>query len=1152
MDDLDAARAAARDLRRQMLDADADRLAVLDVERAARMMEYEVASFAADDRPGVLGYLDPDEPLIWCRSDLAPIDRAFTLAHELGHARLHRGDQHEICSPDDMGTAFELNHGLLLRPDEAYSPRSLRERAANAFASELLAPLNLVCAVYLGHEGTPPLTTHEIARACGVWSSVVAGQLVRALRETASDPLAETFSAASLDLDASQREAAAVPTPALIVAGPGTGKTSTLIARLRWLAEQGTDPRTILVMTFSRKAAQELRLRSALAISLPLDRQPAITTFHSFGAELLRSYGHLVGLRPDFTLVDEIAAFLLLRDIVPHLDLDHYASLADPMRYFGDFARVISRAKDELVEPAHYAALAEAMRARATTAEEAREAARAREVAVVYAAYQAALEQRHDADFGDLIRLSVKLCAEHPQVLADLRQRYAHVLVDEFQDINRADSVLLRSLAGPEGNIWAVGDANQAIYRFRGASPASIASFQHDYPGAQVRALRCNYRARPALVEAANRFAGSILSNDDEGHVPLAAVRTADSGPAITLRTASDGATEIAALADDIAQRHAAGTPLGAMAVLCRTRALARQVAAALNATGLAATTTTEMFEQEAIKDLLGIAHLLAGETGGVLRAARVPAHAFSQRAVLMLCQAARPFDRSFGDALTQTLKRRDLAPEDRAGLERLREALVVMRHAPGVAMAYATYLFDLTRAARTALRDGDGSGDHLADLLALAAHYDLQQRVARDQDEPGQPTERSQQYWSEAAAFLRLMRALPHGLSVGPGASGDRVHVLTVHGAKGLEFPIVFVPRLATGYFPTSRRGDPTPAPDGLIAGEEVDPKAAHRLEEACLFYVAITRARDELILSHAERYSAGRRSTPSEFLEPFARLPGVHREGLAAAATTLDEDDALVAPLGRDDLQGVAEPPQLRASAIATYLECPRQYAYRYGYRFHGHRASYWRLRHAVAEALQSIGPNTPDAAIVRRFVEIWRSDTARQEPQARDPFDVLYERRGAQLVMAGARHLRTRGEQAEISFARTVDIVVEGTLVRVELDRIEVPHESAANGPHGVRAVRHHLDRRATDEARVDVRLYLAMLAARSVAGDTSPVELVEHRLAGDEQVRAEISSKNEASMRQKVAEAVAGIRAGQFPARPEARRCQGCEFSLICPA
>src|SRR2546421_4814669 len=196
-----------------------------------------------------------------------------------------------------------------------------------------------------------------------------------------------------------------------------------------------------------------------------------VSTFHAFCAEMLRTYSGLVGLRPDFTVIDETEGYFLLRQLAGEMQLYHYRNLKAPAYYFPDILKAISRAKDELVTPEQYRQLGQCMLERASDEEAQLSAQKALEIAAIYGLYQDALHARGDTDFGGLIMLAVQLLQEYPEVLYEQQQRFQHILVDEFQDINRASGVLLRLLAGAERHVWGVGDSDQGIYCFCGASP---------------------------------------------------------------------------------------------------------------------------------------------------------------------------------------------------------------------------------------------------------------------------------------------------------------------------------------------------------------------------------------------------------------------------------------------------------------------------------------------------------------------------------------------------------------------------------------------------------------------------------------------------------------------------------------------------------
>ena len=579
----------------------------------------EVTTFAPELHPGTLGFLEPGEDLIFLRAGLSEPVRRFTLAHELGHAVLHRSSGTaatlasqltgaanppaplDSCDLNDLEAPLDLA-GLsdeTLRPGQAYSARARRESEANAFAAALLLPADRLRSIYLAsREGErlgmrPAVPARALAERFGVSEDAVLRRL-SALLTPGYDQVEQVAAAAETEaaeddahvatrghgagrdaLDEDQRTAAQSATPALIVAGPGTGKTSTLVARVAHLVrEEGVAPASILALTFSNKAAREMRERLALLLAAEPSRLhagasdapptpitlPQVGTIHAFCGELLRQYGPRVGLRPDFRLVTQTEGYFLLRRLTGALDLNHYQPLGSPAMYFPDLLAAISRAKDELVDPARYAELADTMRAAARTPEQREAATRAQEVARVYTAYQQALATRGDPDFGDVVRLAVQLLQEHPDVLAEVRGRYAHLLVDEFQDINRAMGVLLQTLSGAQGPLWAVGDPDQAIYRFRGAFPANIARFGAEYPGANVHRLGRNYRSYRPILDAAHAVAESFIPGPQRPTLHATRGKGASRAPrAVTLATAPDEAAELAGLVAAIQEQQAGG-----------------------------------------------------------------------------------------------------------------------------------------------------------------------------------------------------------------------------------------------------------------------------------------------------------------------------------------------------------------------------------------------------------------------------------------------------------------------------------------------------------------------------------------------------------------------------------------------------------------
>jgi DNA helicase II / ATP-dependent DNA helicase PcrA len=905
------------------------------LDKLATWLGLEIATFDPGDYPkGTYGFLEPGENLIWLRRHLPEGMHRFTLAHEIGHAILHRQAEHQHIplrlprtlgvldtgtAPDDPCKEQDIRESVtdLFFQDQveeqlgigiSYDPRSQREIAANIFAAELLMPLERVRTLYLSAE-TP---ASELASIFGVSKSALLNRISALLTSSEIDvnhsgsydsrpvdegdhPGAEGYGHGDSDniqiptetiplpqkhYDEFQQAAIEAPTPALIVAGPGSGKTSTLIGRVEYLVhKQGIAPENILALTFSRKAAEEMheRLQGVLDAQ---DAFPMVSTFHAFCAEQLRTYWGLVGLRQNFTLVDEAEGYFLLLRLANELPLHHYQNLSTPTYHFPAILSGISRAKDELVTPAKYKWLALRMLEQASSDEEIERAEKALEIANIYALYQAALERQKDTDFGGLIMLTVQLLQEHPEVCQQLQQKYQHILVDEFQDINRASGILLRELAGDARHVWVVGDANQAIYGFRGASPANIANFRNDYAGAVELLLSRNYRSRPDIVSFTDAFRSKQLDSDSIQSTSQTE-RSTSADTYVTLAVAPDETSEFDGLIADIRHKLAEGYHFRDIVILCRTRAQAGKISQALISANLPVIERGGLLEQEHIKNLLSIIMLFANLSGmGLLRATRQPEHALAQRDIEALLQAAREQDISPIALIERNKAPITMSRDGCRSLARLSEILRNLNSPQNVQTVWsllAEYLFIETSLVRGLLSGAVNAQaqtllvDYTA-MLQLVHNYDQQQQTLRFQQEEDAIAQGEQiesldlpplhEQARGFLAYLSVLKTLRHdgGNRHQDSESEDTetpdvIRVMTIHASKGLEFPVVYLPGIVKQRFPIQRRSKSVEPPTGMLpAGSEGD--AAHETGEACLFYVGATRARDHLVLSYAERY--------------------------------------------------------------------------------------------------------------------------------------------------------------------------------------------------------------------------------------------------------------------------------------------------------
>ena len=512
MDGIEIARKIAADLHRQAVEKGRDPWQPYEftvAEANSRDIDVEpTASGAAMLNGGRATFVAKDR-LILHENGGTRFDQAFLVAHEIGHVELGDDPDGEPESTIDPTRSAEPSPIGVDRVVD-YGRRQRREVQIDLFAREFLLPRPVVRKLHI-EEG---LTASAIAQRLGAPFEVVAQQLLDALLLPPIAPKAEKQTV-ERPLNPLQAEAAKHRGKAyLLEAGPGTGKTQTLTARVAGLIDDKVDPRRILLLTFSNKAAGEMAERIAQK-----NKQAAaamwIGTFHAFGLDLIRRFHTELGLPKDPRMMDRTEAAELLEHEFPRLGLIHYRNIYDPTQIILDMLAAISRAKDEVVDDKQYAELAETMLRNAITADDQEAAKRAGEVARVYTTYETLKRQAHCVDFGDLVSMPVCLMEGDAAIRNHLKNQYDHVLVDEYQDVNRSSVRVLAALRDNGDNLWAVGDAKQSIYRFRGASSFNMKRFgKQDFAGGARGRLKQNYRSVDEVVEAFSAFAVDMKTGD--------------------------------------------------------------------------------------------------------------------------------------------------------------------------------------------------------------------------------------------------------------------------------------------------------------------------------------------------------------------------------------------------------------------------------------------------------------------------------------------------------------------------------------------------------------------------------------------------------------------------------------------------------------
>ncbi len=1090
----DKSRAAARKLRSELSKPDSNGISIKGTAKEEIQAEVLVSDglesaglrcrLRLPSDPllsGAHAVLDPEMRTIWVRSDASAPERRVFIAHELAHFHLHEGGKLCHCSEPDFAEPEAMR-------SVGYGPRQRRETEANVFAREFLLPASEAQRLFSGGDDASAL-----ASRLGIPIGIVFAQLSAGLIEEDSsceaEPEKETPSEPASDailLDPSQEEAAYTASgPLLVGAGPGTGKTRTLTARVLYLTrELGVAPENILALTFSRKAAAEMQERIA-EIDPETARRALIATFHAYGLDLLRRQGKALGLPPNPILLEAADAIALLERRAASLDLSALSYLHDPAYPLPDMLTLIRKAKEEGIEPEEFTARAEA------SGNE-----RLIETGRVYAVYADLLKEKGAIDYSDLVRLPLRLLEASEEVRAAEQAQWRHILVDEYQDINRSGAKLIQLLAGEGTGLWAVGDIRQAIYRFRGASPSNVHSFQADFPNGRRSDLKMNYRSQPRLV----RLFGIADAGNPETWTPV----RENSGSVVAMAIADDDKAQADGIAERMKTFADAGYSYGDMAVLCRTRRQGRDLRGALL--------------------LRGIPVSLGVEEGGGLLGIRDV-----RDMVAALARAAEP----------NSPARQRFAELPR-GLPFRGDALDFFQELLWGEPAWGRRLSDNAAVGR---------------LLALArAFRERAIAVLEDDDEPRR-------------AFLRHLRRMARiGASFadpeGEAENENSIRILTIHSAKGLEFPIVFVANLSMNKFPAR----PAPALIPPLPGIEDDSSLE---EEKRLFFVALTRARDHLILSRAMKYGQ-RAEMPSPLLTPLNRIPDIEylswtrnddEEVITFAETaTADAMTGGNAPQENTELHGfslqmtpdrAAEP--IDAGDAELYLRCPRRYYYeRILDAPSGERMPYLAFKASVEKALAL--PD-PVAGLEAAWHEHGMDDTHPHAPIYRRAASQIVER--AKIPLTPAPNKESVAEPGDAGSYAPRRRNPEAPLLTVELDggSLSVRPDDATPTEKTLEMMTFRRPP-VGDEIWVpndERRISLLWEAARQRDPESQAKPNVRLRYLRDGKAyTAPDKPKIRQRHLQEYERAISGIRLHVFDARPaDAADCPSCPFFFLCP-
>ncbi|MGI9096830.1 MAG: ATP-dependent helicase [Candidatus Limnocylindrus sp.] len=996
--------------------------------------------------------------------------------------------------------------------------------------------------------------------------------------------------------------------PLLVVAGAGTGKTQVITRRVAWLiAEKRAAPEQILALTFTDRAAEEMQSRVDRLVPYGYATSP-IKTFHAWGDELLRENAHRLGISGELRVLGRAEVVLLLREHLFDLGLSRFLPLGDPTRFLGDIAGYFSRAKEEAVDADRIDAFAADLRQRASDAAAEAEASgngdlaayatalaqlgdEHGELAAAFRSYRRLLATLGLLDFGDQVLLAYELLRDDPLVAARVRERHRWVLVDEYQDTNRLQGALVDLLAQGRRNLTVVGDDDQSIYRFRGAAIGNILSFVDRYPDTAKVVLTRNYRSSAPILAAARRL---IRYNDPERlevRLGIPKELSAESSPADAppvafrrFRTSSDEADWIAG---EIKASIASGRKAKEHAVLVRANVDTVEIARSLNMAGIAwrSSGAAGLYDRPEVR------LLLAG-----LRHAADP----DASAPLFLIAA----DQRFGVPPAILA-----AAVGRARREH-RSLLESLQHAGESNLPTASLLERLARLVAESVERS--SGEVLYRWLRESGLLSELTRVATpESDEKIRNIGRLFDVVRARSRLLELDRAPylvryleelgeagddPSAADLDPDL--DAVALVTIHQAKGLEFPIVFAANLVEGRFPARGRAARLALAAELGGGDDIlprDPRVADApsaldeealREERRLAYVALTRAREAITLSAAERATGGVRPRKvSRFVAEALDLGRTQLEELPAIGEGRDPVGALevtTPPVpvvaGRDDALAARGALTLSFTAIDAYLACPLRYHYQQRLRIPlppHHAAIYGSALHiAVAEfhrgqmAGQPPELKTLEATLERSWQSIGFISRAHEEARLTAAREALARFREGEIATGhapayvekefsfevGGHRVRGRWDRIDVRPLAAgerrkpiPEVEIAGDLVRQTLplgdDEWVTVSDYKSGGVDD--------EEKATKRARESLQLQIYALAWRAATGRL-PDEVSLRFLDSGRNVSVPVEPKRIAAAREKILVAAEGIGAGNIEPTPAVMTCTYCDYREICPA
>jgi len=938
--------------------------------------------------------------------------------------------------------------------------------------------------------------------------------------------------------------------PLLIIAGAGTGKTKVITHRIaNLIATKRAKPEQILAVTFTEKAANEMEARVDVLIPYSYSFVE-ISTFNSFGEKVLRNYGHELGYAVDINLLDDVEQAIFFREHLFQFPLDYYRPLSSPARFIQELLGTIKKLKQEDISPEAYRFYAKELLKKAGDKVKKEEASKHLEIAQVYSKYQDLLKQEGKIDFEDQVQIVVELFKKRPSILQEFQEKYRYILVDEFQDTNYIQFELLKQMAEKHKNITVVGDDDQSIFRFRGASLSNILNFRDVYPDYKKIVLNKNYRSAQPILDASYQLIKH--NNPDRLEVQEFINKKLESqvksdGKSIHMFQFDTLSHEADRVAEIILEKAGEGFQYKDFAILVRRNTDADPFLKSLNMKGIPFrfSGSRGLYNQDEIKILVSFIKALTDfedskslfflSLSEVYRVDAYDLSIISNYAYKKHIPLHKVF-RKIHDGKSPV----EVSQNSREKVTRIFRDLLNFVHMASSKNAGQVLFSFLEKSGYLKSLVKEGGLPEEIKTKNIRIFFDKVKNFSELSE--------NDSLYSFSQHLDLLQQVGDNPASAEADLDEDAVNVLTVHKAKGLEFPVVFMVSLIADRFPGRGRREKIPVPDDLV--HENLPSAGNLIqEERRLFYVGMTRAKKMLYLSWARDYGLKRLKYASPFVLEALDLVKAPEETLRSSAL---EEIKRYAP--RESMPakilGVKEDGMISLSffRLDDYLTCPLRYKFRHIMRIPvlpHHNLVFGQTLHAVINyyLLNKIsGNDISEDELYKEYEKRWINEgfLSREHEDMR-------KKEGEKALRLFFHREKTLGQNPSL-IEKDFRWFLEDVRFSGRWDRIDIFENGAIITDFKASQVKDQKE--ADKKTRDSLQMDLYALSFSKVREEC----LLEVRLYFLESDIIGVAQKTESELKQalrKIEEVKEGIRSQDFRAKPDWHNCNYCDFKTICP-